>query len=71
MPQDPDSKLYPPEHIAFFQPPDKERSPSGAISKIENDALLSKHTTANRANALMYLFVTDLGEYMKVRQAEL
>ena len=68
MPQDPPSEQYPPDRIAFFHAPDKKRSPGGAISKVDNEAWLTKYTTANNGTAMMYLFVSDLGEYMKVRQ---
>jgi hypothetical protein len=69
QPQEHHSERYPPELIAFFHAPDKTKSPGGAISKIENEAWLSKqkYTTEDRGNAFMYLFVSDLTEFMKVR----
>jgi hypothetical protein len=66
MPQDSQSESYPPDRIAFFHPPDKSRSPGGAISKVDNEAWLAKYSTANHGTAMMYLFVSDLGEFMKV-----
>jgi hypothetical protein len=68
MPQDGQSSLYPPDQIAFFHVPDKQRSPGGAISKVDNPTLLSKYNTPNHGTAIMYLFVSDLAEYMKVRR---
>src|SRR5271156_6489486 len=63
MPQDAQSKAYPPDRIAFFSPPDKKRSPGGAISKVDGDTRITK---APGGNAMLYLMVDDLGEYMKV-----
>lgn len=68
MPQDGQSSLYPPDQIAFFHAPDKQRSPGGAISKVDNPTLLSKYNTPNHGTAIMYLFVSDLAENMKVRR---
>jgi hypothetical protein len=68
MPNEQNSESYPPDRIAFFHAPDKQRSPGGAISKVENEAWLAKYTTANHGKAMMYLFVTDLTEFMKVRR---
>jgi hypothetical protein len=67
MPQDSQSSLYPPDRIAFFHSPDKQRAPGGAISKVDNPTLLTKYNTPNHGTALLYLFVSDLTEYMKVR----
>jgi len=71
QPQEHHSEHYPPELMAFFHAPDKTKSPGGAISKIENEAWLSKHkyTTEDRGNAFMYLFVSDLTEFMKKVEA--
>ena len=69
MPHDAQSQQYPPDRIAFFHAPDKTRSPGGAISKVDNsgdEAALRKYATANHGTATMYLFVSDLGEYLKV-----
>lgn len=63
MPQDAQSETYPPDRIAFFSPPDKKRSPGGAISKVDGDTRIAK---APGGNAMLYLMVDDLGEYMKV-----
>lgn len=63
MPQETHSSAYPPDRIAFFSPPDKKRSPGGAISKVDGDTRITK---APGGNAMLYLMVDDLGEYMKV-----
>jgi predicted enzyme related to lactoylglutathione lyase len=63
MPQEAQSEAYPPDRIAFFSPPDKKRSPGGAISKVDGDTRITK---APGGNAMLYLMVDDLGEYMKV-----
>lgn len=68
MPQDSQSSLYPPDQMAFFHSPDKQRSPGGAISKVDNPALLDKYNTHQHGTAVLYLFVSDLAEYMKVRR---
>jgi hypothetical protein len=63
MPQETQSSAYPPDRIAFFSPPDKKRSPGGAISKVDGDTRITK---VSGGNAMLYLMVDDLGEYMKV-----
>jgi hypothetical protein len=63
MPQDAQSEAYPPDRIAFFSPPDKKRSPGGAISKVDGDTRITK---APKGNAMLYLMVDDLEQYVKV-----
>jgi hypothetical protein len=63
MPQEAQSEAYPPDRIAFFSPPDKKRSPGGAISKTDGDTRITK---APKGHAMLYLMVDDLEQYVKV-----
>jgi hypothetical protein len=63
MPQDAQSETYPPDRIAFFSPPDKKRSPGGAISKTDGDTRITK---APKGHAMLYLMVDDLEQFVKV-----
>ena len=63
MPEGAQSETYPPDRIAFFSPPDKTRSPGGAISKVDGDTRIAK---VPKGNAMLYLMVDDLEQYMKV-----
>jgi len=66
MPQEAQSEAYPPDRIAFFSPPDKKRSPGGAISKTDGDTRITK---APKGHAMLYLMVDDLEQYVKKVEA--